>query len=137
MYELGEKLRVYGEKRMAMIHPTKTAQDMGILYALHSDAPVSGYDAMLRLASAVNRETKDGQIIGANQRISPEDAIYAYTYAGAYTTFEENRKGRIIPGQMADMIVVDNDPTTISPEKIYGIKVLMTMVGGKIAYERK
>jgi predicted amidohydrolase YtcJ len=137
MYELGEKLKVYGAKRMAMIHPTKTALDMGILFALHSDAPVSSYDAMLRLGSAVNRETKDGTVIGENQKISPEDAISAYTYAGAYTTFEENRKGRIIAGQLADLIVVDSDPTTIDPKKIYAIKVLTTIVGGKIVFEKK
>jgi len=137
MYELGNQMKVYGAKRMEMIHPTKTALDMGILFALHSDAPVSNYDAMIRLGSAVNRETKDGFVVGANQRISPEDAIKAYTYAGAYTTYEEGKKGSIIVGQFADLIVVDNDPTTIDPEKIYNIKVLTTIVGGKVAFERK
>jgi len=136
MYELGEKLRVYGEKRMEMIHPTKTAQDIGILYALHSDAPISGYNAMLRLGSAVNRQTKQGQVIGKSQCISPEDAIKAYTYAGAYTTFEENTKGRILPGQLADIIVVDKDPTTINPKEIYNIKLVTTIVGGKLVFER-
>jgi predicted amidohydrolase YtcJ len=137
MYELGDQMRVYGAKRMEMIHPTKTALDMGILFALHSDAPVSGYDAMLRLGSAVNRETRNGLVIGASQRISPEDAIKAYTYSGAYTTYEENKKGSIIAGQFADLIVVDKDPTTIDPEQIYNIKVLTTIVGGKVAFERK
>lgn len=136
MYELGDKMLVYGEKRMAMLHPTKTALDMGIVYALHSDAPISPYQAMIRLGSAVNRKTKDGGIvIGANQRIDAEDAIKAYTYGGAYTTFEENKKGRLLEGQFADMIILDADPTTINPEKIYNIKVLTTIVNGSIVYQ--
>jgi predicted amidohydrolase YtcJ len=137
MYELGDKMLAYGDKRMAMLHPTKTAMDMGIIYALHSDAPISPYPAMIRLGSAVNRKTKDGGIvIGANQKIDAEDAIKAYTYGGAYTTFEENKKGRLIEGQLADMIVLDQDPTTINPEKIYGIKVLTTIVDGNIVYQQ-
>ncbi len=137
MYELGEKMLVYGEKRMAMLHPTKTAMDMGIIYALHSDAPISPYPAMIRLGSAVNRATKDGGIvIGANQRIDAEDAIKAYTFGGAYTTFEENKKGRLITGQLADMIVLDKDPTTINPAKIYNVRVLKTISGGKIVFSK-
>jgi predicted amidohydrolase YtcJ len=135
MYELGDKMQVYGEKRMAMLHPTKTAMDMGLIYALHSDAPISPYPAMIRLGSAVNRKTKDGGIvIGANQRIDAEDAIKAYTYGGAYTTFEEGKKGRLIAGQLADLMVLDQDPATINPDKIYDIKVMMTVAGGKVVF---
>jgi predicted amidohydrolase YtcJ len=111
--------------------------DMGIIYALHSDAPISPYPAMIRLGSAVNRKTKDGGIvIGANQCIGAEDAIKAYTYGGAYATFDENKKGKLVPGEYADLIVLDSDPTTINPDKIYDIKVLTTIVGGKIAFQR-
>lgn len=138
MYELGDKMLVYGEKRMAMLHPTKTAMDMGIIYALHSDAPISPYPAMIRLGSAVNRKIKDSNIvIGANQCIDAEDAIKAYTYGGAYTTFEENKKGRLITGQLADMIVVDQDPTTIDPNKIYDIAVVTTISGGKVVFNKQ
>lgn len=134
MYELGEKMLVYGPERLKLLHPTKTAQDMGIVYALHSDAPISAYPAMLRLGSAVTRKTKEGVVIGANQCIDAEDAIKAYTYGGAYTTFEENKKGSLLPGRFADMVVLDADPTTINPDKIRNIKVNMTMVGGRIVY---
>ena len=136
MYELGEKMLVYGPERISMLHPTKTAEEMGIVYALHSDAPISPYPAMIRLGSAVNRKTKEGVVIGANQCIDPETAIRAYTYGGAYTTFEESKKGSLLPGQFADMAVLDADPTTIDPDKIRDIKVNTTIVGGKIAYQR-
>jgi len=138
MYELGDKMLVYGEKRIEMLHPTKTAMEMGIIYALHSDAPISPYPAMIRLGSAVNRATKDGGIvIGANQRIDAEDAIKAYTFGGAYTTFEEHKKGRLVTGQLADMIVLDQDPTAIDPAKIYDIRVLKTISGGKIVFSKE
>jgi len=75
-----------------MMIPTKTALDMQIPFALHSDYPISRYEAMIRLVSAVNRSTKDGIVLGPNQRIEVEDAIKAYTYYGAYTTHEENKK---------------------------------------------
>ncbi len=136
MYELGEKMLVYGPDRIKMLHPTKTAGDMGIVYALHSDAPISPYPAMIRLGSAVTRKTKDGVIIGANQCIDAEDAIKAYTWAGAYCTFEENKKGLLQPGYFADLIVLDNDPTKINPDDIRNIKVNTTIVGGKVVYQR-
>ncbi|HEY9001368.1 MAG TPA: amidohydrolase [Mucilaginibacter sp.] len=136
MYELGDKMLVYGQERMSMLHPTKTAEDMGIIYALHSDAPVSPYPAMPRLGSAVNRKTREGIVIGANQCIDAETAIKAYTYAGAYTTFEEKKKGTLQPGMFADMIVLDADPTKIDPDQIRNIKVQVTIVGGKIVYQQ-
>lgn len=136
MYELGDKMLVYGPERMSMLHPTKTAQEMGIIYALHSDAPVSPYPAMIRLGSAVTRKTKEGVVIGPNQCIDAEDAIKAYTYGGAYTTFEENKKGTLQPGMFADMVVLETDPTTINPDNIKNIKVITTIVGGKIVYQR-
>jgi len=136
MYELGEKMLVYGPERISMLHPTKTAQDMGIVYALHSDAPISPYQAMPRLGSAVTRKTKEGVVIGANQCIDAEDAIKAYTYGGAYTTFEEKKKGTLQPGMFADLVVLDADPTTINPDNIRNIKVNTTFVGGKVVYQR-
>jgi predicted amidohydrolase YtcJ len=135
--QLGKQLLAYGPERLAMIMPTKTAIEMGIPFALHSDYPVSRYEAMIRLDGAVNRSTPDGIVIGANQRISPEEAIKAYTAGGAYTSHEENKKGKIIPGQFADVIVLDKDPTTIDPKQIHTINVLMTIVGGKIAFRSK
>lgn len=136
MYEMGEKMLVYGQERMSMLHPTKTAEEMGIIYALHSDFPVSPYPAMPRLSTAVNRKSREGIVIGPNQCIDAETAIKAYTYAGAYTTFEEKKKGRLQPGYFADMIVLDADPTVINPDNIRNIKVEMTIVGGKIAYQK-
>ncbi len=134
--ELGKQLMVYGEKRLAMILPTKTALDMDIPFALHSDYPISRYEPMIRLEGAVNRTTKDGIVLGENQKISVEEAIKAYTYGGAYTSHEENKKGRLLAGELADLVVVDKDPTSIDSKEIGSIQVLMTIVGGQIAFQK-
>ena len=134
--ELGNQMLVYGAKRLTMLMPTKTALDMGIPFALHSDYPISRYEAMIRLGSAVNRTTRDGILIGGNQRLGVEEAIKAYTFGGAYTSHEEKKKGRIINGQFADLVVLDKDPRAVNPKDIETIQVEMTIVGGQIAFQR-
>ena len=134
--ELGDQLRVYGPKRWAMIMPTKTASDMGIVWAMHSDYPVSHYSPMRRLEGAVYRRAPSGVVIGVNQCIDVETAIKAYTVGGAYTTHEEGRKGRIVAGELADLVVLEKDPTKVSAEELAGVKVVMTIVGGKEAFVR-
>ena len=132
--ELGDQLRVYGPERLSMIMPTRTAIDMDIPFAMHSDYPISRYEPMKRLDGAVNRKARSGVIIGANQRIGVEEGIKAYTVGGAYTTHEENKKGRIVAGQFADLVVLDKDPTAIDPAGLPGVGVTMTIVGGKIVF---
>jgi len=92
---------------------------------------------MIRLGSAVARKTKEGNVIGANQRVDAEDAIKAYCYGGAYTTYEEKKKGSLLPGYFADMVILDADPTTVDPDKIRDIKVNTTIVAGKVVYQAK
>jgi predicted amidohydrolase YtcJ len=135
--ELGGQLYVYGSKRLTMMMPTKTALEMKIPFALHSDFPISRYEAMIRLESAVNRTTKDGNVLGPSQRLEVEEAIKSYTISGAYSSHEENIKGTIIPGQYADLVILDKDPLKVEKDKISSIEVLTTIVGGKIAYQRK
>ena len=135
--ELGTQLLVYGTERLSMLIPTRSALDMGIPFAMHSDYPISRYEAMVRLGGAVNRTTANGITLGANQKIGIEEAIKASTSGGAYTSFEENSKGKIVKGQFADMIVLDKDPLSIDPKLIPTIQVLTTIVGGKIVFEKK
>jgi len=133
--ELGDQLLVYGPKRLSMIMPTRTATDMGIIWAMHSDYPISRFEPMKRLDGAVNRKARSGAVIGNNQRIGVEEAIRAYTVGGAYTSHEEGKKGQLIVGQWADLVVLDQDPTTIDPTGLSAIRTIMTVVGGKIAYQ--
>ncbi|MEY3404817.1 MAG: hypothetical protein RL161_247, partial [Bacteroidota bacterium] len=87
---------------------------------------------------AVNRRTPEGFPEGAwipGQRISIEQALYAYTFMGAYSSFEEHRKGTLEKGKLADLIVLSADLFTIDPMKIHETKVLLTMVGGNVVFE--
>ena len=122
-------------RTLESVMPTRTATDMGIIWAMHSDYPVSHYDPMRRLDGAVNRRARSGVVIGEGQRIGVEEAIKAYTVGGAYTTHEEDRKGRVVAGQWADLVVLDKDPTQVAPEAIKEVRVTMVMVGGKVVYE--
>lgn len=134
--ELGDQLRVYGPTRLAMIMPTRTATDMGIVWAMHSDYPISRFEPMKRLDGAVNRKAPSGVVIGDNQRIGVEEAIKAFTVGGAYTTHEEGVKGRVAAGEFADLVVLDQDPTAISTSDLPEVGIVMTIVAGKVVYSR-
>jgi len=66
-----------------------------------------------------------------------DQALAAYTIGSAFAEFEENEKGKLVPGMLADFVVLDRDPTASSPEKLLGTKVLRTVVGGKTVFEAK
>ena len=79
---------------------------------------------------AVNRVTREGHILGPDERISPYDALKAYSTDAAYCSYEEDRRGSIGSGKFADIIVLSDNPTTISPSGIKDIQVLKTYLGG-------
>jgi predicted amidohydrolase YtcJ len=83
----------------------------------------------------VTRKGWDGKIWGANQKISVQDAIRVNTLNGAYASKEENLKGTITPGKLADFVMLAEDPHTIDPEKIKDIAIARTVVGGTTTYE--
>jgi hypothetical protein len=83
----------------------------------------------------VTRKGWDGTVWGANQRITVDEALRVYTINGAHATFEENDKGSIAEGKLADFVVLADDPHTIAPEKIKDIKIERTFTGGKMVYQ--
>jgi len=130
MWEHGDKLASYGEKRLAMIHPYRTAIDMGIHVAGHSDSTVSAADPLLRIQDMVTRKGENGIGYGINQRVSVEETIKVWTLDGAYATFEEKTKGSITPGKLADFVVLRKDPRKVAPDTIKDIVVDATYIGG-------
>ena len=127
IYEQCEQLEAYGDR---MIHAYRTALDMGVHIAAHSDGDFSKVCAMTRLQSVVTRKGKNGKVYGANERISVEEAINVWTLGGAYISFEENDKGSITPGKLADFIVLRQDPRKVNPDTIKDIVVDATYIGG-------
>jgi predicted amidohydrolase YtcJ len=135
MWEHGDKLASYGEKRLAMIHPYRTAIDMGIHVAGHSDSTVSAANPLLRIQDMVTRKGENGVGYGVNQCVSVEEAIKVWTLDGAYATFEEPDKGSIKPGKLADFVVLRKDPRKVPPGTIKDIAVDATYVGGKNVWQ--
>jgi predicted amidohydrolase YtcJ len=135
MWEHGDKLASYGEKRLAMIHPYRTAIDMGIHVAGHSDSTVSAADPLLRIQDMVTRKGENGVGYGVNQRVSVEEAIKVWTLDGAYATFEEQSKGSIVSGKLADFVVLRKDPRKVPPDHIKDIVVDATYMGGKNVWQ--
>jgi predicted amidohydrolase YtcJ len=85
--------------------------------------------------AAVTRQAINGQTLLPEERITAEQALALYTVNAAYASFEENIKGSITPGKLADMVVLNGDPTKVSPEQIKDLKVAMTMIGGEVVWE--
>ncbi len=135
MWEHGDKLASYGEKRLAMMHAYRTAIDMGIHVAGHSDSTVSAADPLLRIQDMVTRKGENGVGYGVNQRVSVEEAIKVWTLDGAYATFEEQDKGSITPGKLADFAVLRKDPRKVPPDTIKDIIVDGTYMGGKSVWQ--
>jgi predicted amidohydrolase YtcJ len=133
-----------GKERANKMVPVKTAMKMGIVSCAHSDCPVCTPNDPVWPANplwgmwcAVNRKTRSGVDIGPQEKLTPMEALRAYTINGAYASFEEDIKGSIEPGKLADMVVLSDNPLEVDLWEIRNITVEKTIVGGKIVYENK
>ena len=127
---------VFGVERGSNISPTGWAMERGMIFTSHHDAPVAKPDSMRVLDATVNRVTRSGQVLGPQHRVSPLVGLKAQTIWSAYQHFEEKNKGSIEAGKLADFVVLDQNPLTIDPLKLAGIKVLETIKEGTTVYRR-
>ena len=127
-------LKNRGQKQAEFISPMKTALGMGIRCANHTDFNVSPIDQLFVVWSAVNRISRRGTVIGAGERITPLQALKAITQGGAYMYREENSKGSIEIGKLADLVILSENPLTVDPMKIKDIRVIETIKEGKTVY---
>ena len=121
-------------QRLATNNSITTPIKHGIYMAFGSDNLPIG--PMVGLYAAVTRKGESGKVYGPGEAVSIKDAITMYTRNGAFLTREEKLKGTLEAGKLADMIVLPEDPLQISPDKMLGLKVDMTIVGGRILYDR-
>jgi predicted amidohydrolase YtcJ len=121
-------------RRLATNNAITTPIRHGIYMAFGSDNLPIG--PMVGLYAAVTRKGESGKVYGPEEAVSIKDAITMYTRNGAFLTREEKLKGTLEAGKLADMIVLPQDPLSISPDKLLGLKVDITMVGGRILYDR-
>ena len=133
----GEKMiPSYGAKRVEMMFAHRSFLDYGIGVSGASDHPCGPYEPLMAIQSCVTRKSSAGEVLGARQRITVDEALYLYTMASAYASFEEDLKGSITPGKVADLVVLGEDPRRVDPGEIKDIPVDMTIVGGEIRYQK-
>lgn len=125
---------VLGPERAARISPAASSLKRSMIYTQHHDAPVALPSSMMILASQVTRTTRSGQVLGPEQRVSIMDALKSITINAAYQYFEENVKGSLEPGKLADFVILDKNPLEVEPMAIKDIQVVKTIKEGKSIY---
>ncbi len=122
-----------GPERAQRISPARSAQDRGLHYTIHCDTPVVPMTPLLLVWAAVNRQTVNGASLGPEQCITPAQALRAVTIEGAYQSFEEELKGSLEPGKLADLVILSGNPLD-DAGAIRELRVEETIVGGKTVY---
>ncbi|TNF86758.1 MAG: amidohydrolase [Gammaproteobacteria bacterium] len=131
----GNKWPDYGSERMNSMFAHRSFIDYGIPVAPASDFTPGPYEPMMALQSMVTRKDVKGRVWGEKQRISIEEALQVCTINGAYASFEEERKGSLTPGKLADFVLLDADPVQQDPDALQEINVVATYLGGRPTYE--
>ena len=136
LYLAGPALQQYwGKERAHWVVPMRSYLDHNVPVSVGTDSPVVPYSPFGVIYHFVTRETISGGVFGESQRISREEALRVITIGNAYLTFEEDIKGSLEPGKLADLVVLSDDIMTCSEEEIPGLTVLMTMVDGKVVFQ--
>jgi predicted amidohydrolase YtcJ len=110
--------------------------ETGAVISNGTDAPVEAVDAIPSFYASVTRKMNDGQVFFGSQKMTREEALKSYTLNGAFAAFEENLKGSLVPGKLADVTVFSKDLMTCPDDEILATEVLYTVVGGKVAYKK-
>lgn len=129
-----DKFRFYGDELMKRCMAFRTLLDAGVPAAAGSDFDPGPFSPLMGMQSMVTRTGWNGEVWGANQRVSVGEALRVNTLNGAYATREESLKGSITAGKLADFVVLEDDPHTIDPGKIKDIRINRTVVGGTTVY---
>ena len=123
-----------GMERASQISASKTALDNKLAFTYHQDTPVIKPDMLETIWCAVNRVTMSGIVLGENQKVSPYEALKAITINAAYQNKEEDIKGTLEEGKLADLVILSDNPLTCEPMSIKDIEVLETIKEGKTLY---
>lgn len=127
--------RTVGPVNGENISPTGWYTQRGMMFGTHHDAPVAFPDSMRVLDATVTRRTRSGDILGPNQRVDVMTALKAMTLRPAYQHFEEDRKGSLAVGKIADFVILSKDPTAVDPETLDRITVITTIKDDQVIYQ--
>jgi predicted amidohydrolase YtcJ len=139
VYYWGDRHRdiFLGPDRARRISPLASALRRGIRFTIHNDTPVTPVDPLLLVWCSVNRMTRDGKLLGEDQRISTYAALRAVTSDAAWQNFEEDAKGTIQVGMLADFVVLAGNPLQIDTLELKDISILETIVAGETVFARQ
>ena len=130
----GEKWAEYGEAKMQWMFAHRSFLDAGIRVPGASDYRPGPFEPLMAIQSMVTRKDYAGRVWGANQKVTVDEAIRIGTLHGAYASYEENLKGTITAGKLADFVMLEQDPHDVEPDRIKDIKVNRTVVGGRTVW---
>jgi predicted amidohydrolase YtcJ len=131
----GNKWVDYGPEKMQWMFAHKSFLDYGIPVAPASDYTPGPFEPLMAIQSMVTRKDFKGRVWGPNQRISVDEALRICTVNGAYASMEEDTKGSLTPGKLADLVMLAADPHDVDPDEIKNIPVLRTIVDGETVFE--
>jgi predicted amidohydrolase YtcJ len=134
---------IIGEERTKCFHPYRSLIDAGIringgsdhMIKWDPDTSVNPYNPFLAIWTMITRTTRYGNVIMPGQKITRREALESYTINNAFASFEENIKGSIEAGKLADMVILSDDILTCPVDQIKDIKSEMTIVGGQVVYD--
>ena len=127
---------IIGEELGNNISPTRTALNKGLKLTIHTDAPVALPNLMRMVGITVERKSRSGKVIGEGEKLTPYEALKAITIWSAYQHFEEDKKGTLEEGKLADMVILDKNPLKVAEEEIKEIIVLETIKDGVSIYKK-
>ena len=128
---------IIGDSLGNKISPTRTALNKGLKITIHTDAPVALPNLMRVIWTATNRVSRSGKIIGEKERLTPYEALKCITEWSAYQHFEEDRKGTIEVGKLADLVILNENPLKSELDDIKDILVLETIKEGVTVYKKE
>lgn len=137
LYWFGDNYETVLESdRIAASHPFRTWIERGLHPSASTDCPVTDIDPRAVIYNLVTRKTRSGKVFGPEQCLTTDEALHAYTWASAYASHEEGLKGRLEPGQLADIAIFDRDLTAVAPEALLDAVCELTLRGGEIVFQR-